>query len=113
MRNGASLALLLLLASPVFGQESVDLILHNGKLFTADAMLSMRTAVAVRGGRIVAVGDERLRTDYRAAKVIDLRGRLVVPGFIDTHIHVSGRPRRFVELSELKSIEVQKRGSRG
>ncbi|MGH6690037.1 MAG: hypothetical protein ACREF4_05080, partial [Gammaproteobacteria bacterium] len=38
------------------GQEQVDLILHNGRIFTADDLVSIRSSVAVRGDRIVAVG---------------------------------------------------------
>lgn len=89
-------------------QERVDLLLHNAKIFTADPLLSMQRAVAIRDGRIVAVGGKDLLTRYTADSVLDLGGRLVTPGFIDTHIHMSGEGRRHIELSDFKSIvEIQ------
>ena len=91
-------------AGPAHGQEPVDLLLHNGKVFTADALLSTYSAVAVRDGRIVALGWDELADRYRAARTIDLDGRLVLPGFIDTHIHIRGNPERWVDLSGLESL---------
>ncbi|HYP53042.1 MAG TPA: amidohydrolase family protein, partial [Pyrinomonadaceae bacterium] len=71
--------------------ESADLLLVNGKVFTADARHTLAEAVAVRAGRIVAVGTTaELRARYTPARVIDLRGRLVTPGFNDAHLHVLG-----------------------
>ena len=91
-------------AEPAQGQEPVDLLLHNGKVFTADPLLSTYSAVAVRDGRIVALGWDELAERYRAARTIDLAGRLVVPGFIDTHIHIRGNPERWVNLAGLESL---------
>ena len=106
----AALLLILLLTVPVHGQESADLILHNGKIFTADALLSTHSTLVVRDGRIAAVGGERLLRQYRASQVIDLQGRLLIPGFNDTHIHIGGQARRSVNLAGSKSIaEIQDR----
>ena len=99
-------ALLLGLAAPgAAAQEPVDLLLHNGKVFTADAMKSIHRAVAIRGNRIVAVGGNALLDRYSALRTIDLRGRLVTPGFNDTHIHVRGNPRRHIEFGGTASIQ--------
>ncbi len=67
-----------------------DLILHGGRVWTGDASRPFAAAVAVRGGRIVAVGsdDEILRLRRADMRVVDLGGRLVVPGFIDSHVHI-------------------------
>ncbi len=92
-------------AATLFAQKPVDLILHNTKVVTVDDRFSISSAVAVRAGRIVAVGGEELLKTYRAAKVLDLKGRTVQPGFIDTHIHIAGDPAYYVELSEVKSIQ--------
>jgi predicted amidohydrolase YtcJ len=73
-------------------QERVDLLLTNGKVFTADPLLSIHSTVAIRGPRIVAVGGRELIGRYQADRTIDLGGRLTIPGFIDTHIHVRGTP---------------------
>ena len=91
-------------AAQVQAQEPVDLLLHNGKIFTADALLSTYSAVAVRDGRIAALGWDDLAERYRAARTIDLGGRLVLPGFIDTHIHISGNAARWVDLSGLENL---------
>ena len=97
-----------ILCAPMVGsaqaQETVDLLLHNGKIFTADELLSTFSAVAVRDGRIVALGWDGLLDRYRAARTVDLGGKLVVPGFIDTHIHISGDPERWVDLAGLDSM---------
>lgn len=104
------LGVLTSLPGAVGAQESVDLLLHNGKVFTADDLGSIHRAVAIRDGRIVEVGGEELVARYRAARSLDLRGRLVTPGFIDTHVHIRGDPDRGVDLSEAASIaEVKER----
>jgi len=70
------------------GQKRVSLVLTNGKVFTADEQDTIAQAVAIDGERIVAVGtNEEIRRDYTGVRTIDLRGRLVTPGFNDAHIH--------------------------
>ena len=91
----AFLAVGLLALAPeptVVAQERADLILHNGKIFAADNLMSIHQAIVVRDGRIVAVGGESLARQYLADRAIDLRGRLVTPGFNDTHIHIGRDP---------------------
>ncbi|MBK7706891.1 MAG: amidohydrolase family protein [Acidobacteria bacterium] len=62
--------------------------LYNGKVFTADEDFSIAEAVVIDGERIVAVGTSKeLRSKYRAAKELNLQGRLVTPGFNDAHVH--------------------------
>lgn len=86
-------------------QEPVDLLLHSGKVFTADDLTSIHSAVAVDDGRVVAVGGEELTRRFRGDRTVDLAGRLVTPGFNDTHIHVRGNPRRYIDFSGTASIE--------
>ncbi len=103
----AFLAVGLLALAPeptIVAQERADLILHNGKIFAADNLMSIHQAIVVRDGRIVAVGGESLARQYLADRVIDLRGRLVTPGFNDTHIHIGGTPRRQVNLAGSRSM---------
>ena len=92
MRPGAAL-LLLLWSLPVSAQappaELVrypSLVLLNGKVLTVDADFSVAEAVAVRDGRILAVGSTVAirRLVGPSTRVIDLQGRSVVPGFIDS-----------------------------
>ncbi|HEX8151128.1 MAG TPA: amidohydrolase [Pyrinomonadaceae bacterium] len=72
-------------------KRNVSLVLTGGKVFTADARGTLAEAVAVDGNRIVAVGTSReINAAYGGARTIDLRGRLVTPGFNDAHIHFLG-----------------------
>ncbi|MGH9385575.1 MAG: amidohydrolase [Vicinamibacterales bacterium] len=91
-------------------QQPADLILHNGKVATVDDGFSIHQAIVVKDGKIVAVGGNELTQTYRATRSIDLGGRLAIPGFNDTHIHLSGQARRHVDLAGTKSIkEIQQR----
>lgn len=68
-----------------------DTALLNGVVYTADGAHTVAQAVAVGNGRIVVVGgnDEVRRLCGPATRLIDLEGRLVLPGFIDSHAHAS------------------------
>src|SRR5688500_15627887 len=63
--------------------ERVELIIRGGTIYTGEAA-PFTGDVAVKGDRIRAVGP---RLSYRASKVIDARGMIVAPGFIDPHTH--------------------------
>lgn len=89
----------------VGAQEPADLLLHHGKIFTADDLMSVHEAVVIRGDEIVSVGGNELTERYDARREIDLRGRLVTPGFIDTHVHMGGDPPWRVDLSGAESME--------
>jgi len=67
-----------------------DLILTNGRFFTLWSERPRVSAIAVRGGRIVAAGDEAEIQGLRGARtpMIDLRGRTVIPGLTDSHVHL-------------------------
>jgi predicted amidohydrolase YtcJ len=71
-------------------QNAPDLILFNGKIITVDERFSIAQAVAVRGNQIAAVGtnQEITRLAGAATRRIDLRGRSVIPGLIDNHMHL-------------------------
>ncbi|MDH3208727.1 MAG: amidohydrolase [Gemmatimonadota bacterium] len=97
---GSALMALAACGSP----EPADLVLHNGKIVTVDADFSIQEAVAVRDGRIIEVGGNDLLARYDAGRVIDLGGRMVMPGFNDTHTHISGTPFRELDLTETTSI---------
>jgi predicted amidohydrolase YtcJ len=66
-----------------------DLALRNGAIYTVDSARSWAEAVAIRDGRIVFVGtDQDLEAHVGpATQVVDLKGRMVIPGFQDVHIH--------------------------
>jgi predicted amidohydrolase YtcJ len=69
--------------------QNADTILVNGKILTVDAQFSTRDAISVRDGKITAVGsNSEIRKQAGAqTRVIDLQGRTVIPGLIDSHIH--------------------------
>ena len=66
-----------------------DVVLRNGKIYTADPARSIRQSIAFTGNSIVAVGDDDKIVPLigPATKVVDLGGKLVLPGLIDTHVH--------------------------
>src|SRR5437660_9387128 len=72
--------------------QAPDLILHNGKVVTVDPEFSIAQALAIRGDRFVAVGtnDAVRRAAGPATKALDLRGRTVIPGLMDGHLHNAG-----------------------
>jgi predicted amidohydrolase YtcJ len=87
-------ALFLAIHSP-----AADLVLRNGKVITLDASLPQASAIAVTNGRISGVGSDAqiAREIGPATRVIDLHGRVAIPGFIDGHAH-------FTEIGEAKTI---------
>src|SRR5690349_5021139 len=84
---------------------SPDLVLFNGKIITVDSGFSIHSAVAIIGDRILAVGnDDQMRTVAGAAtRMIDLKGRAVIPGLMDNHLHGAGGGPG-VDLSRARSI---------
>src|SRR5579862_9014893 len=73
-------------------QKPADLVLHNGKILTVDKDFSIAQAVAVTGNTITAVGNDAdvMKLAGPSTTVIDLKGRSVVPGLMDTHFHYTG-----------------------
>ncbi len=69
---------------------AADLIVKNGRVVTLDPRGSIASAVAVKGGRFVAVGNAAEVEKLRGAttQVIDVAGRMVIPGLNDSHLHV-------------------------
>lgn len=83
---------------------AADLILNNGKIVSVDEAFSIHDTLVVSDGRVVELGDASLLDKYSATTVRDLQGKTLIPGFIDSHTHIRGRPRRYIELSEVNSI---------
>lgn len=88
VKSRVALSLFLLL--PAVGvTQAADRILYNGKILTVDEEFSTAAAIAISGGRILAVGatDEIRALAGPDTEQTDLDGRTVIPGFIDNHIH--------------------------
>ena len=84
------LATLLQLPSQTGEPFRADLIVKNGKIWTGDPKNPDANAMAIRDGKIVRIGTDKELEGFSAAKVIDLKGKRVVPGFYDSHLHVLG-----------------------
>lgn len=69
--------------------QTPSLVLYNGKIVTLDAKSSTASAVAIAGENIIAVGDDKSVRALAgsATKSVDLTGRTVIPGLIDSHLH--------------------------
>ena len=80
--------LLTLLASPALAQPA-DLVLRGGKVITVDKDFRIADGVAIKDGRFLAVGSEEQIVGHigPSTQVIELAGKAVVPGLIDTHLH--------------------------
>ena len=88
---------------------AVDLILSNGKIVTVDEAFTIASTVVVNDGRILEVGDASIADNYQADMLVDLQGKTLMPGFIDSHTHIRGRPLRYIELGEVSSIAEMQR----
>ena len=88
----------------VIAAEDVDLFIHNARITTVDSDFSLAKAMAIRGDRIVAVGGDEIEQQFNARRTIDLDGQFVMPGFIDTHTHLSGNPPWYIDLTKVRSI---------
>src|SRR5262245_34632995 len=86
--------------------EAATLILRNGKVVTVDSAHPEAQAVAVRGATILAVGSNREIDRFKgdSTEVIDLNGRLAIPGFVESHGHYMGlgRAKMILDLTKAK-----------
>ena len=96
--------ILLLLVMIVQAQQPADLILHNGVVYTVDKSNSTAQAVAIKEGKFVAVGSNADVLKFRgpSTRVIDMRGRFVVPGFNDNHVHFASAA-QFLEFNIMRA----------
>jgi predicted amidohydrolase YtcJ len=86
-----------------------DTLFHNAKVISMDTNASIASVVVISGDRIVAVGDDELLQSYAAENTVDLAGKVLMPGFVDSHTHIRGRPQRYIDLTKTRSIEQLKR----
>src|SRR5688572_3917979 len=84
-------AILIVATATSASAQAADTILINGKILTVDARSSTHSALAVREGRILAVGsaEEIRKRGGATTRTIDLQGRTVIPGLIDSHMHAT------------------------
>lgn len=89
-------------------QNAPTLVLLNGKILTMDAQSRVAEALAIRDGKILAVGDSSTIRSMAGSqtRTIDLGGKTVVPGLIDTHAHfkAAGLSDYVADMSRAKSV---------
>ena len=99
----------LAVAQPAPARAPADLVVLNGRIYTADGARPVVDAIAVRDGRIVFVGDEAGARALVGARTetLDLDGRTMIPGMTDAHAHVAGlgEALRDVDLTGTSSYE--------
>jgi hypothetical protein len=85
--------------------ETADVIFINGDLYTVDEKNPQAEALAVKAGRIIAVGTTEEIESFRSdsTEVVDLEGQFVMPGFIEGHGHYSGLGQSLIQLNFLRS----------
>ena len=118
-RSGSVLLLIVVcvLSGPGYAQTNIedlppevlafpDLVLFNGKILTVDEEFSVAQALAVRGERLLGVGSDVriLRMAGPQTRKIDLQGKTVMPGLIDTHDHLSSYAVSYMTLLD-KGVE--------
>ena len=86
-RFTGSLFLLVLSIASISAQESATAFV-NAKIFTISGKPIERGTMVVQGGKIIAVGDTRTVQIPKGAKVVDLAGKTLMPGIVDTHSHI-------------------------
>ena len=81
--------------------QKADLILRDGFVFTIDSSNSTAASVAIKSGKIIFVGGNNAVKNFidEKTKVFDLEGKMILPGFIDSHCHVISSFRYFNELN--------------
>src|SRR5258706_2274144 len=87
-------------------KQKVDLLVYNATIYTVDSSFSNAEAMAVKDGKIVAVGKTAdLEKEYDAKEKLDAEGKFIYPGFIDAHAHFVGYGNRLqrVNLVDTKS----------
>ena len=102
-----SLFLVIYILTACISKENVELIIHNGKIYSLDVNESIHEAVAIQDGKIISLGkNNQILNKYQSDKKIDLSGNVVYPGFIDAHCHLLsyGLQKQQVDLTSCRSF---------
>ena len=97
----ASVLLLVLMPAPAPVQSAADIVFKNGNVYTANDKSPKAQAIAVKDDKIVFAGNNAAAQKYVGpnTRVVDLKGSTVLPGFTDSHQHLSGVGQREMTLN--------------
>ena len=86
-----SCSLFMMLLSSCKFRQKADMIVHHAKIYTVDDAFSLAEAMAIRDGKIIAIGtNDAILKEYESDKMEDAGGKTILPGFIDAHAHFVG-----------------------
>ena len=94
--------------SGCISKENVELIIHNGKIYSMDINEKIHEAMAIQNGKIISLGkNNQILNKYQSNHKIDLKGSVVYPGFIDAHCHLLsyGLQNQQVDLTTCQSFD--------
>ncbi len=114
MRKKILFSILLITVSVVFSSCSrqtdtpAETMIINGKIYTVNPAEPWAQAVAIRDGKIVAAGSDKFIASYKGSstKIIDAKGNMVLPGFVESHVHIMAGASMLdrISLNEAKTI---------
>ncbi len=84
--------------------EPADLVINNARIHTVNPAQPLAKAMAIRQGRVVAVGDDMSAFTGPKTQVLDLKGAAVIPGLIDSHVHMHGLG-QLLETADLRHVK--------
>ena len=109
MRNLLSIFCSIVLVAACNSPDPADLVFMNGRIYTVDQENKMVEALAVRDGKILAVGSSSEMSAYvgEETKTVDLTNKYAFPGFVEGHAHIMGVGKNLinVDLRETKSFD--------
>ena len=90
LSSSLTIAVLFIMGSCKFRQR-VSLLVHHAKIYTVDSSFSVAEAMAIRDGKIIAIGsNDDILKQYEADEEINAAGKTIFPGLIDAHCHFTG-----------------------
>ena len=89
-----------LTAGPALAAKAAETVYLNGNIYTVDAKQPKATAVAIAGQKLVYVGSDKGAKAYvgKTTKVVDLKGKTVLPGLIEGHMHYTGEGQKMLQV---------------
>ncbi|WP_238765611.1 amidohydrolase [Maribellus maritimus] len=89
-------------------KKQVDLIVTGAKIYTVDDNFSTAESIAIKDGKIVAVGThDTILSEFSGKEVIDAEGKYIYPGFNDAHCHFNGYATNLMQYADLRGTETQ------